>query len=664
MKRRVIAYNDRMKIKNTLVVSAAVVAASCASLADGARISISPDAKGMDMPKTMYGIFFEDINYAADGGIYPELLANRGFDWKTKDLEGWEADYRGGAMARITVQENAPLHPNTARHLRMECFGPGTGCGVRNKGFHGVSVEAGKKYDLTFYARGLEGYAGGLRFVLEDGQEVVCEAKLANGKMSVAPKSGALDPVEPEWRRHSFVFAPQKTVRNGTFSVLMDAPGIVELEQVSLFPQETFNGRRNGLRKDLVQLLKDLKPGVLRFPGGCVAEGDCFERWFDWKRTVGALERRETIWNIWGYWQSFGLGYYEYFCLAEDIGAEPLPICLAGITCQFRGPKLAPLDSMDYFAQSICDLVDFANADPKKNKWSALRAEMGHPKPFNLKMVGVGNENWGQDFLDRYLAIAKIVREKHPEIKLVSTAGASPIGGDHDLAWKTLTCQTADMVDEHFYANPGWMMGLAHQFDGYDRSKPKVYAGEYACHVEDKANSLFSALCEAACMMGFERNCDVVEMSSYAPLFGKIGCEQWKPDLIWFDNLRAFTTPNYHVQKMFGNNLPSIYIPSAQSGEVADFHQVCGFDKATGEYVVKCVNLAADRPIDLVIDFGAKLPAGKIKVETLTGDPKVVNDMENPERCRPEAKSVVFAGGREFKTNLPASSLTIIRAKK
>ena len=625
MKRRVIAYNDRMKIKNTLVVSAAVVAASCASLADGARISISPDAKGMDMPKTMYGIFFEDINYAADGGIYPELLANRGFDWKTKDLEGWEADYRGGAMARITVQENAPLHPNTARHLRMECFGPGTGCGVRNKGFHGVSVEAGKKYDLTFYARGLEGYAGGLRFVLEDGQEVVCEAKLANGKMSVAPKSGALDPVEPEWRRHSFVFAPQKTVRNGTFSVLMDAPGIVELEQVSLFPQETFNGRRNGLRKDLVQLLKDLKPGVLRFPGGCVAEGDCFERWFDWKRTVGALERRETIWNTWGYWQSFGLGYYEYFCLAEDIGAEPLPICLAGITCQFRGPKLAPLDSMDYFAQSICDLVDFANADPKKNKWGALRAEMGHPKPFNLKMVGVGNENWGQDFLDRYLAIAKIVREKHPEIKLVSTAGASPIGGDHDLAW---------------------------------------YAGEYACHVEDKANSLFSALCEAVCMMGFERNCDVVEMSSYAPLFGKIGCEQWKPDLIWFDNLRAFTTPNYHVQKMFGNNLPSVYIPSAQSGEVADFHQVCGFDKATGEYVVKCVNLAADHALDLVVDFGVELPAGKIKVETLTGNPKVVNDMENPERCRPEAKSVVFAGGREFKTNLPASSLTIIRAKK
>ena len=346
MKRRGIAYNGRMKIKNTFVVSAMAIAASCASLADGARISISPDAKGVDMPKTMYGIFFEDINYAADGGIYPELLANRGFDWKTKDLEGWEADYRGGAMARITVQENAPLHPNTARHLRMECFGPGTGCGVRNKGFHGVSVEAGKKYDLTFYARGLEGYAGGLRFVLEDGQEVVCEAKLANGKMSVAPKSGALDPTAPEWRRHSFV-------------------------QVSLFPQETFNGRRNGLRKDLVQLLKDLKPGVLRFPGGCVAEGDSFERWFDWKRTVGALERRETIWNIWGYWQSFGLGYYEYFCLAEDIGAEPLPICLAGITCQFRGPKLAPLDSMDYFAQSICDLVDFANADPKKNKWGA-----------------------------------------------------------------------------------------------------------------------------------------------------------------------------------------------------------------------------------------------------------------------------------------------------
>ena len=338
-------------MKTTLTALAA--AAIAVTAFGGVRIAIDPAAKGHDVPKTLYGIFFEDINHAADGGVYPELIENRGFDWKTKDLEGWQTDFRGDAMARVSLQDGRPVHP-----------------------------------------RGLDGYRGGLRCVIERGGRVLCEAKVANKDMSVSPAKESVDFELPEWKRHAFVFEPRETVADGTFSILLDAPGAVEIEQVSLYPQDTFNGRKNGLRKDLVKWLKDMKPGVLRFPGGCIAEGHDFQHWFDWKRTVGALERRETIWNTWGYWQSMGLGYYEYFCLAEDIGAEPLPICIAGLTCQFRGPKFAPMESMEYFADNICDLIDFANADPETNVWAKLRADMGHPAPFNLKYVGIGNENW------------------------------------------------------------------------------------------------------------------------------------------------------------------------------------------------------------------------------------------------------------------------------
>ena len=646
-----------MKVHKTLLALATAFSALSLS-AQTNGFDIDMKKVGAPIQPTMYGIFFEDINYAADGGLYAELVKNRSFEFPYA-LQGWKA------FGNVEIREDGPFDrcPHYARlkdpgHAHKQT-------GLDNEGFFGIGVEAGKTYRFSVWARVPDGRDGSIRV------ELVNTASSGENQFFVQQTvkvSGS------EWKKYEAELKPEVTDPKAVLRIFLDAPrATVDLEHVSLMPGDALEGI---YRRDLAQALADLHPGIFRFPGGCIVEGTDLETRYNWKNSVGPAENRPINENRWeytfphrffpDYFQSYGLGFYEFFLLSEIIGSEPLPILSCGLACQFQNddPKAhVPVEELQPYIQDALDLIEFANGGTD-TKWGALRAEMGHPKPFNLKMVGVGNENWGQDFLDRYLAIAKIVREKHPEIKLVSTAGASPIGGDHDLAWKTLTCKTADMVDEHFYANPGWMMGLAHQFDGYDRSKPKVYAGEYACHVEDKANSLFSALCEAVCMMGFERNCDVVEMSSYAPLFGKIGCEQWKPDLIWFDNLRAFTTPNYHVQKMFGNNLPSVYIPSAQSGEVADFHQVCGFDKATGEYVVKCVNLAADHALDLVVDFGVELPAGKIKVETLTGNPKVVNDMENPVRCRPESKSVAFAGGREFKTSLPASSLTIIRAKE
>ena len=537
-----------------------------------------PD-KTHPIPETLYGLFFEDINHAADGGIYAEKIANRGFDWRDKEgrLEGWTPFYLKNGAARISIQSGAPLHANTAQHLRIESFGGISG--VRNDGYDGVSVEKGKAYDLSLYVRALDGYEGNVVIVIADKamSNVLSRTTLKNTSLNIGPKRTGLDYKLPKWKKYTATLKPKNTLKEGALFLLLDRPGVVEFEMVSLFPRDTFNGRKNGLRKDMVQMLKDIKPGILRFPGGCIIEGHDFQHWYDWKRTVGPVERRECIWNTWGYWQSMGLGYYEYFCLAEDIGAEPLPICLAGLTCQFRKEKLAPMESMEYFAQNICDLIDFANADPAKNEWAKLRAEMGHPEPFNLKYVGIGNENWDQIFLDRYFKIYEIVHKKHPEIKIVSSSGAGPgPGGAYELAWKQLSNpKRADLIDEHFYVPPEWMLQQTKRYDDFDRSGPHVFAGEYACHVPSRDNNLYSALCEAAMMTGFERNSDVVDMATYAPLFDKEGWGGWKPDLIWFDNLSVYGTPNYYVQKLFGVNRPSDYIASDCEAAVIPVDRTC-----------------------------------------------------------------------------------------
>ncbi len=521
---------------------------------------------GHAVPKALYGIFYEDINYAGDGGLYPELIANRGFDWPTQNLEGWKKDFRGGAMARVTRQFGNPVHPNTAQYLRLETFGAGTGCGVRNEGFGGIAVQQGKSYDLSFYARGLEGYQGSVLVLLEDENNAeLARYVVKNSELSIGPVSDKARVLPlPEWKRYTTVFKPTTTTAKAHLSVLMDQRGTVDIEFVSLFPQDTYAGRKNGLRKDLAEWLKGMKPGVMRFPGGCIIEGVDFANRYDWQRTVGSLESRPVNWNLWGYWQTHGLGYFEYFQLCEDIGAEPMPIVTAGLTCQFRKPEFLPMEALDVQVQEIIELIEFANGDVT-TKWGSLRAEMGHPKPFNMKYVGIGNENWDKVFLDRYLAIQKVVKAKHPEIQIISSAGAGASGQQFDLAWKTLDVHNADLVDEHYYVPAAFLLNGANRYDSYDRKGPKVYVGEYACHLPNRANSLYSALCEAAMMTGFERNSDVVEMTSYAPLFNKIGNSQWVPDLIWFDNVSSFGTPNYYVQALFGNHLPSVILPTEYS---------------------------------------------------------------------------------------------------
>ena len=535
------------------------------------QATVHADRPGHAIPKTLYGIFFEDINYAADGGLYPELIANRGFDWRTNEPEGWRHEWRGDGMGRVSLQGGYPVHPNTWQYLRIECYAPGEGAGVANSGFGGIAVRQGEKYDLSFYARPHAGYAGGLTVRLETpDRQALAAYRIEKGawknKPSDAKAPSPLDPpAPPEWAKYEAVFTPTATVTNGQLVVLLDAAGTVDLDLVSLFPQATFNSRKNGLRKDLVQMLKEMKPATLRFPGGCVVEGSDMETLYHWKRTVGPIERRGLNWNRWGYWQSHGLGFFEYFRLAEDIGAEPLPILAAGLTCQFRKPvECVPADALGYFIQNALDLIEFANGSPE-TPWGRVRAEMGHPAPFNLKYVGIGNENWDNVFLDRYEVIAQAVKAKHPEITIITSAGAAPEGPMYDLAWQRLPGMHAELVDEHFYKPPEWFFAQADRYDRFDRRGPKVYVGEYACHTRDRKNNLAAALAEAAVMTGFERNSDVVRMAAYAPLFNKIGSTQWNIDLIWFDNVQAFGTPSYYVQKLFMNNLPDVLLPAEVS---------------------------------------------------------------------------------------------------
>ena len=547
-----------------------IVLASLSARAQQPSLSatIHADRPAHEIPKTLYGLFFEDINFAADGGLYPELIANRGFDWRTREPEGWAREWRGEAMGRVSLQGGDPVHPNTFQYLRIECYAPGEGAGVANGGFNGIAVKKGAKYDLSFYARAHADYAGGLTVSLEDaGKKTLASCRIKkgawkSGRAAGTPRATLDPPAPPEWAKVEAVLTPSETVTNGQLVVLLDAKGTVDLDLVSLFPQDTYGGRKNGMRKDLMQMLKEMKPATLRFPGGCVVEGADMETLYHWKRTVGPLERRAVNWNRWGYWQSHGLGYFEYFLMAENLGAEPLPILAAGMTCQFKKPlECLPLESLDLVVQDAVDLIEFANGAPD-TAWGRVRAEMGHPAPFNLKYIGIGNENHGDVFLNRYAVIAKAVKAKHPEITIISSAGPFPEGETYEAAWKRLPEMKAELVDEHYYKSPDWFYAQVSRYDSFDRKGPKVYVGEYACHTHDRKNNLAAALAEAAVMTGFERNSDLVRMSAYAPLFNKIGVKtQWDIDLIWFDNMRAFGTPSYHVQKLFMNNLPDVLLP-------------------------------------------------------------------------------------------------------
>ena len=637
-----------MQMRVKTAAAAVGILSMASALAAPVSVSIGDASEGFEVPKALWGIFFEDINWAADGGLSVEMLANGGFDWSQADHEkwnctedGWEPDYRDGGMARLSFQYGAPVHPNTAKHLRIESFGHGL-AGVRNRGLDGMWFVKGEKYRLTFDWREIS--MSGVDFELGAWTRFEKEI-VADGDASLDFPFGSIV-IESDGKSADSRF---------TLSILVKGRRAVEFDNMSLKPVGP-NLVRAGLRKDLVDKLAGLKPAFVRFPGGCIVEEGDFQHWYDWRRTVGPRERRECILNRWThhegykpYWETFDVGYYEYFLLCEELGAEPLPICLSGLTCQFQRPALlCDVRDADYFAQCILELIEFANGGAD-TRWGKVRAEMGHPKPFNLKMVGVGNENWNKEFFDRCEPICRIIREKHPEIMIVGSAGPFPDGREFDYAWGRITKDSADLVDEHYYRDPAWFLKAATRYDNYDRSRPAVYAGEYACHHDvggKKVNTLWSAVCEAAAMTGFERNSDVVKMASYAPLFAREGHTQWAPDLIWYNGTESWATPNYYVQQMFSLNRPDVELPVKVTG--GDLFFACAGRRGS-ETIVKLVNAAEEqRTVTLPLK-------GRAKTTTLAGGKTDVN-ARGTEKVAPVVAELALDGS----VTVPACSVTVL----
>jgi alpha-L-arabinofuranosidase len=542
---------------------------SCAAALTQAqvRLTIQADQPGARINPAMWGIFFEDINLGADGGLYAELVKNRSFEFPDA-MMGWKPILgfsSGPAQGSLAIRSDAPFNPANPHYLRIESAGAAA-YGVANEGFRGIGVREGQNYDFSAQIRAAEG-SPALRIELVNGTGQV----LASAKLSA---------VTPEWKKHSATLRVMGTEPKARLKILLQGKGKVDFDMVSLFPQKTWMNRPGGLRTDMVQLLADLKPGFLRFPGGCIVEGNVLTNRYQWKTTIRPIEERKLIVNRWNfefkhrptpdYYQSFGLGFFEYFQLCEDIGAEPLPILNCGMACQFNSGQLVPLDQLDPYIQDALDLIEFANG-PVTSPWGAKRAALGHPQPFKLKLLGVGNEQWGPQYLERYALFQKALKGKHPEVQLVSAAGPSPADDRFDFLWPKMRELKADIVDEHCYANPTWFFTSVNRFDGYDRNGPKVFFGEYAAQSDkivsvDNKNNWECALSEAAFMTGLERNADVVRMASYAPLFGHVDGWQWTPNLIWADNLRSYGTPNYHVQALFAQNRGDVVLPVKLEG--------------------------------------------------------------------------------------------------
>jgi alpha-N-arabinofuranosidase len=649
-----------MKLKLTFCLICLIFSGVTGAKAQSKTLVVNAKTTIAPIQPSMWGLFFEDINFAADGGIYAELVKNRSFEFY-KPLMGWKKfgeEYVGQFQIINSQNENNP------RFLRLESL-QGKELGLVNEGFRGMGVKAGENYLFSIFARQSEGVSA-LKVELLDSTGSVI------GKTEVKNFSGEL-------KKYEAKFACSASDAKASLRVTLSGKGVLEIDMVSLFPENTFKNRKNGLRADMVQKLADLKPGFLRFPGGCIVEGHELETRYQWKKSVGNVEDRQMIVNRWNtefahrnapdYFQSYGLGFYEYFLLSEDIGAEPLPILNCGMACQYNSCELAPLDALDPYIQDVIDLIEFANGSTT-TKWGKLRADMGHPAPFNMKMVGVGNEQWGTQYIDRLKIFLEILNEKHPEIIFVGGSGPSPDGKDFDYLWTEMRNLDVKLVDEHYYRSPDWFLQNAARYDSYDRKGPKVFAGEYAAHDKEgkdaeSRNTWKSALSEAAFMTGLERNADVVHLASYAPLFGNVNAWQWRPDMIWFDNEHVVATPNYYVQKLFSTNAGTDVVSALVDGKALtgqdSLYASAIVDSKTSELVVKLVNVAK-KPASLNLSLeGRKVSASEISLQVLTNsDLSAYNRIGKPEVVTPVERKLKISG-KKIALNLDAYSVTVAR---
>ncbi|MBQ2970570.1 MAG: alpha-N-arabinofuranosidase [Bacteroidaceae bacterium] len=642
-------------IAKTLLCASMLFSSLCAS----AQVTVS----SKDISPLLVGAFFEDLNYAADGGLYGELLENRSFEYTPSDIDhlknkvnnvwnsftSWQFVRTKNSIGRVSVETAQPIHPNNPHYVRLRVHTGGTqGAGMRNLGYDGICVDEGKGYNFSIFVR--TGNAGIMLVRMLDGADVLVEDTI---------------PLTPsgEWAKYACSLQCPRTTDRAAVEVLFPACGVYDMDMMSLFPCDTYKGRPNGLRNDIARHIEALRPAFMRFPGGCLAHGDGLDNIYYWKESVGPVEERLEQPNIWSYRQSRGLGYHEYLQLCEDIGAEPLPIVAAGVSCQNSarrrgdGQEVIPMDEMDAYIQDIIDLVEYCNGDTT-TVWGKKRAEAGHPAPFGLKYIGIGNEDhMTPAFEERFAMIVDVMRERCPEIMLIGTSGPAVSGRDFDLGWDIARKTDVWAVDEHCYASPEWFLDNLHRYDNYPRTGPKVYLGEWA----SRGNTWWNALCEAAFLCHLERNGDVVAMASYAPLLAHRHHIQWKPDLIFFDERNVYPTVNYDIQRMYAEYRGD----RVWSGIITDAHghepdaTSCVTNSTDRHIYIRLVN-TTDQPVQRHINLAPLRPRGhKATIEMLQAERTAQNTPEQPQVIQKSTTTVKVR--KTMSCELPPYSVTFIK---
>ena len=622
------------------------------------QFMVQANKPGVEIQPTMYGIFFEDINFGADGGLYAEMVENRSFEFPQR-LMGWNT------FGNVTLSDVKPAFDRNPHYVTLASAGAREKqTGLENRGFFGMGLKKDMKYDFTVYGR----------LHLIDGKQGKIRVELVNSKNDVIAKQ-VINITNNKWQKLTATLTSPQTDAKGLMRVYLEKGSeSVDLDHISLFPEDNWNG----LRADLVQDLADLKPGIFRFPGGCIVEGTDLDTRYEWKNSVGAPENRPLNENRWrdtfphrlfpNYYQSLGLGFYEYFLLSEKIGAEPLPILSVGLACQYQNrddDKNAhvAVDDLQSYIDDALDLIEFANG-PVTSKWGKLRADMGHPAPFNLKQIGIGNEQWGPMYPERLQKFMEQIRAKYPKIKICGSSGPSADGKDFDYGWEQMRKLGTDLVDEHYYKSPEWFRSNAGRYDNYDRKGPKVFAGEYAAHAKHDPNSWEAALSEAAFMTGLERNADVVYQATYAPLFAHVEGWQWRPDLIWFDNLTSVRSANYYVQQLYGLNKGTNVLKLTENGKAVEgkdgLYATACYDKNTKSYIVKIANTSNEEK-DITVTFNGlkKLNAGKLTL-LHADDIQAENKIDNKNAVVP-VTSDVEANGNVLNVKMKANSFAVYR---
>jgi len=652
-------------------------AAFCATVVHAASTSPSTltvqlGTQGKAISPDLFGLFFEDINYAADGGLYAELIQNRSFEYDATEqptwgpLTYWDFVKRGGGTGRWKVESASPISKNNPHYITLEVGNPGQGVGVANPGFDGIPVKAGEPYDVSVFARQLYMSAPWGKNNSIEGRPMPVTVRL-EAKDGTVLAEAPLQVTGRDWKKLTATLTPSRTEDAASFVLLAHAQGAIALDEISLFPRHTFRDRSNGLRADLAQAIADIHPKFIRFPGGCLAHGDGINNIYRWKDTIGPVEQRRQQKDIWDYHQSVGLGYFEYFQFCEDIGAKPLPVLAAGVSCQNSdvspgmGQECMPLADLPAYIQDILDLIQYANG-PATSKWGSKRAAAGHPAPFHLEYLGIGNEDKiTPGFKERFRMIYEAVHAAHPEIKIVGTVGPAPEGPDYEEGWKVANQLHVPLVDEHYYEPPDWFLTHFNRYDNYNRSHSKVYVGEYAAHDVGRRNTLRAALAEAAYMTQLERNGDVVHMASYAPLLANVRHTQWRPDMIYFDGTRLNRTVNYYVQQLFASNSGETYFPSTLDDAAGLATSVVREEKS-GDLILKIVNFGdTARPLQIHLEGVKTVAAQAVKI-VLAGDPHAENTFETTKPLVPVTENIPVQPAFDYEA--PASSLTVIRIPK